>query len=73
MFQKIQQLIDDKEALVFVLIDEVNKCAPLSFTYLSCDLVVQMEFGSLAVLIGWCLVSPGGKFDGSKDCLPSRN
>ena len=23
MFQKIQQLIDDKEALVFVLIDEV--------------------------------------------------
>lgn len=25
MFQKIQQLIDDKDALVFVLIDEVNK------------------------------------------------
>lgn len=24
MFQKIQQLIDDKDALVFVLIDEVN-------------------------------------------------
>lgn len=24
MFQKIQQLIDDKEALVFVLIDEVK-------------------------------------------------
>lgn len=24
MFQKIQQLIDDKEALVFVLIDEVR-------------------------------------------------
>lgn len=25
MFQKIQQLIDDKDALVFVLIDEVKK------------------------------------------------
>lgn len=24
MFQKIQELIDDKDALVFVLIDEVN-------------------------------------------------
>lgn len=24
MFQKIQELIDEKEALVFVLIDEVN-------------------------------------------------
>lgn len=28
MFQKIQQLIDDKDALVFVLIDEVK-----SFSY----------------------------------------
>ena len=27
MFQKIQQLIDDKDALVFVLIDEVIKSA----------------------------------------------
>ena len=37
MFQKIQQLIDDKEALVFVLIDEVNTSAFVNPIILLCS------------------------------------
>lgn len=35
MFQKIQQLIDDKDALVFVLIDEVKWSVFISFWFAS--------------------------------------
>ena len=37
MFQKIQQLIDDKDALVFVLIDEVNKSSFINPITLLCS------------------------------------
>ena len=33
MFQKIQELIDDKEALIFVLIDEVNIKKEVLFSF----------------------------------------
>lgn len=36
MFQKIQQLIDDKDALVFVLIDEVNKLHIFFYYFFVC-------------------------------------
>lgn len=42
MFQKIQQLIDDKDALVFVLIDEVIIC--LLETPLKLEFVIKMYF-----------------------------
>lgn len=38
MFQKIQQLIDDKDALVFVLIDEVK----ISLLEMIKDLLVRL-------------------------------
>jgi len=34
MFQKIQELIDDKDALVFVLMDEVSAVIPERFVSL---------------------------------------
>lgn len=51
MFQKIQQLIDDKDALVFVLIDEV--IMPDTFDHLSLSCVFLEELSEELMFCYW--------------------
>lgn len=73
MFQKIQQLIDDKDALVFVLIDEVilPDTPDHSFLFLVCFLMSSVKSCcSLNETVFWMA---GGKPDSSQEGLPGGN
>lgn len=69
MFQKIQQLIDDKDALVFVLIDEVIYARHI--LYLVCFLKSSMKSCCSFDETVPCLA--GGESNGSQEGQPGWN
>lgn len=72
MFQKIQQLIDDKDALVFVLIDEVIMPDTFdhSLLFLECFLKGSVKSSSDNETVFWI---SGGEPDSSQEGLPGGN
>lgn len=72
MFQKIQQLIDDKDALVFVLIDEVIMPDTFdhSLLFLECFLKGSVKSSSVNETVFWI---SGGEPDSSQEGLPGGN
>lgn len=69
MFQKIQQLIDNKDALVFVLIDEVNNRLFFIDIYLELNFSCFLYICIIRLIFCWA----GGESDSSQKCLPVRH
>lgn len=65
MFQKIQQLIDDKDALVFVLIDEVAMPDTFDHSFLFLVCFWRSSVKSCCSVNEIVLCSAGGEPDGS--------
>lgn len=73
MFQKIQQLIDDKDALVFVLIDEVIMPDTFDHSFLFLVCFLKSSGKSCCSVRETAFWVAGGKPDSSQEGLPGGN